>query len=100
MTSQASNLDKRSIDDLRWHSSKQRGECHMKKDTEVKLLMQERRKGTAQRLAAAPAGMSERTARKYEQAAQLPSPLKRPHSCATHAHPVAEHWPTGIAQPD
>lgn len=37
----------------------------MKKDTEVKLLMQERRKGTTQRLAAARAGMSERTARKY-----------------------------------
>jgi hypothetical protein len=35
----------------------------MKKDTEVKLLMQERRKGTSQRLAAARAGMSERTAR-------------------------------------
>jgi hypothetical protein len=41
------------------------GECHMKKDTEVKLLMQERRKGTPQRLAAARAGMSERTARTY-----------------------------------
>jgi len=53
----------------------------MKKDTEVKLLMQERRKGTSQRLAAARAGMSERTARKYEQVGQLPSHLKRPHTC-------------------
>jgi hypothetical protein len=51
----------------------------MKKDTEVKLYMQERRKGTPQRIAAARAGMSERTARKYEQAGQLPSELKRPH---------------------
>ena len=31
----------------------------MKKDTEVKLLMQERRKGTSQQLAAARAGMDE-----------------------------------------
>jgi hypothetical protein len=45
---------------------------HMKKDTEVKLYMQERRKGTTQRLAAARAGMSERTGRKYERAGQLP----------------------------
>ena len=55
----------------------------MKKDTEVKLLMQERRKGTSQRLAAARAGMSERTARKYEKAGQLPSQLKRPHTWAS-----------------
>src|SRR6266581_4815210 len=94
----AINRDKRYIDDLRWHSSKQRGECHMKKDTEVKLLMQERRKGTAQRLAAARAGMSERTARKYEQAGQLPSHLKRPHTWATRANPFEEHWPWVIAQ--
>src|SRR5260370_15663815 len=86
------NLDKRYIDDLRWHSSQQRGECHMKKDTEVKLLMQERRKGTAQRLAAARAGMSERTARKYEQAGQLPSHLNPPHTWATRAHPFEEQW--------
>ncbi len=70
----------------------------MKKDTEVKLLMQERRKGTAQRLAAARAGMSERTARKYEQAGQLPSHLKRPHTWATRANPFEEHWPWVIAQ--
>jgi hypothetical protein len=70
----------------------------MKKDTEVKLLMQERRKGTAQRLAAARAGMSERTARKYEQAGQLPSQLKRPHTWATRANPFEEHWPWVIAQ--
>ena len=44
----------------------------MKKDTEVKLYMQERRKGTSQRVAAARAGMSERTARKYEQAGNFP----------------------------
>jgi len=70
----------------------------MKKDTEVKLLMQERRKGTAQRLAAARAGMSERTARKYEQAGQLPPHLKRPHIWTTRANPFEEHWPWVIAQ--
>ena len=37
----------------------------MKKDTEVKLYMQARHTGRSQRLAAARAGMSERTARKY-----------------------------------
>src|SRR5256885_13985723 len=70
----------------------------MKKDTEVKLLMQERRKGTPQRLAAARAGMSERTARKYEQAGQLPSHLKRPHTWATRTNPFEDHWPWVIAQ--
>ena len=70
----------------------------MKKDTQVKLLMQERRRGTSQRLAAARAGMSERTARKYEQAGQLPSHLKRPHIWTTRANPFEEHWPWVIAQ--
>ena len=70
----------------------------MKKDTEVKLLMQERRKGTPQRLAAARAGMGERTARKYEQAGELPSQLKRPHTWATRANPFEEHWPWVITQ--
>ena len=41
--------------------------------------MQERSKGLPQHLAAARAGMSERTARKYEQAGQLPSQLKYRH---------------------
>jgi hypothetical protein len=43
----------------------------MKTDTEVKLYMSERRKGKSQRVAAARAGMSERTARKYERAGKL-----------------------------
>lgn len=51
----------------------------MKKDTEVKVYMQERRKGQSQRVAAARAGMSERTARKYERAGKFPSQLKMPH---------------------
>jgi transcriptional regulator with XRE-family HTH domain len=47
----------------------------MKNDYEVKLYMSERRKGMTQKVAAARAGMSERTARKYEQAGALPSAL-------------------------
>jgi len=43
----------------------------MKKDTEVKLFMQYRRKGLTQVQAAAKAGMSERTARKYERAGKV-----------------------------
>lgn len=70
----------------------------MKKDTEVKLLMQERRKGTTQRLAAARTGMSERTARKYEHAGQLPSQVKRPHTWNTRANPFEQDWPWVVAQ--
>ena len=51
----------------------------MKKDTEVKLYMQERRKGTPQHLAAACEGMSERTGRTYERQGKLPSPRQRSH---------------------
>ncbi len=40
-----------------------------------KLYMSERRKGITQKLAAARAGMSERTARTYEQAGDLPSAI-------------------------
>lgn len=49
----------------------------MKRDGEIKLLMEERRKGVTQKVAAARTGMSERTARKYEQAGKLPSQLKQ-----------------------
>jgi hypothetical protein len=70
----------------------------MKKDTEVKLYMQERRKGTAQRMAAARAGMSEQTARKYERAGQLPSQLKRPHTWTTRQNPFEQDWEWVVEQ--
>src|SRR5205085_668361 len=70
----------------------------MKNDHEVKLYMSERSKGSSQRVAAARAGMSERTARKYEQAGKLPSELKRPHSWATHDNPCEEDWPWLVEQ--
>ena len=65
----------------------------MKKDGEIKLLMEERRKGSSQKLAAARAGMSERTARKYEQAGKLPSQLKAPRAHRTRANPFVADWP-------
>ncbi len=70
----------------------------MKKDTEVKLYMQERRKGTTQRIAAARAGISERTARSYERAGKLPSQLKRPHDWNTRSNPFEQDWPWIVAQ--
>ena len=70
----------------------------MKNDTEVKLYMSERRKGKSQRVAAARAGMSERTARKYERAGQLPSQLKRPHDWKTRTDPFEEDWPWVVEQ--
>jgi hypothetical protein len=73
-------------------------ECHVKKDTEVKRFMQERHKGTTQRVAAARAGMSERTARSYERADKLPSQLKRPHTWRTRPNPFEEDWPWVVEQ--
>src|SRR2546426_8841009 len=70
----------------------------MKNDYEVKLYMSERRKGMTQKQAAARAGMSERTARKYEQAGALPSALKRPHAWQTRSNPFEEDWPWVVEQ--
>src|SRR6266487_4675014 len=70
----------------------------MKNDCEVKLYMSERRKGVSQKQAAARAGMSERTARKYEQAGALPSALKRPHAWQTRSNPFEEDWPWVVEQ--
>jgi hypothetical protein len=71
----------------------------MKNDYEVKLSMSERRKGLSQQVAAARAGMCERTARKYEQARKLPSELKRPHAWQTRSNPFEEDWPW-VVPPD
>src|SRR5512142_107314 len=70
----------------------------MKKDTEVKLFMQYRRKGLTQAQAAARAGMSERTARKYERAGKLPSELKRPRTWRTRPNPFEEDWPWVVSE--
>jgi hypothetical protein len=60
----------------------------MKKDSEVKLYMQARKAGKTQKLAAAKAGMSERTGRKYEQMGKLPSQLKQPRTWLTRKNPI------------
>ena len=70
----------------------------MKKDTEIRLYLQERRKGMTQRVAAARAGIGERTARKYEQAAALPSQLKRLHDWKTRIDPFEEDWPWVVSE--
>src|SRR5579883_1618112 len=70
----------------------------MKNDYEVKLYMSLRHQGLTQERAAARAGMSERTARKYEQAGALPSELKRPHDWQTRQNPFEEDWPWVVEQ--
>lgn len=64
----------------------------MKKDGEIKLLIDERAKGASQKLAAARAGVSERTARKYEQAGKLPSQMKKAREHRTRDDPFAADW--------
>lgn len=70
----------------------------MKKDAEVRRYMKERHKGTSKRVAAARAGMSERTARKYERAGKLPSQLKRPRTWRTRVNPFERDWPWVVEQ--
>ena len=64
----------------------------MKHDREVLRMLRERRNGKTQEQAAAHAGMSVRTARKYEQVAALPSQLKQPRTHRTRANPFAADW--------
>lgn len=70
----------------------------MKRDGEIKLLLDERNKGASQKLAAARAGVSERTARKYEQAGKLPSQMKKPRTHRTRDDPFVGDWPWVEAQ--
>ena len=70
----------------------------MKKDDEVRLLLRERKKGSSQELAAARAGMSVRTARKYEQRGTLPSEQVQPRTYRTRPDPFAADWPWVQAQ--
>jgi hypothetical protein len=57
-----------------------------------------RKKGMTQRVAAARAGIAERTARKYERAAALPSQLKRSHDWKTRIDPFEEDWSWVVSQ--
>jgi transposase len=70
----------------------------MKKDGEIKLLLDERGKGVSQKLAAVRAGVSERTARKYEQAGKLPSQMRQLRTHRTRDDPFVDDWPWVEAQ--
>ncbi|MDP9372473.1 MAG: IS21 family transposase [Chloroflexota bacterium] len=70
----------------------------MKTDAEVRRYMKERSKGRTQAQAAAKAGMSLGTARKYERAARVPSQLKQPRTYRTHPNPFADDWPWVVEQ--
>ncbi len=70
----------------------------MKTDQEILLMKRERLKGKTQAQAAARAGMSVRTVRKYEQAGQLPSQLKPPRTHITRPNPFADDWAWVTAQ--
>ena len=71
----------------------------MKKDAEVKILQKERKSGRPQELAAARAGMSVRTARKYERAGLLPSQMRKPRTHRTRLDPFEADWPWGVIAP-
>jgi hypothetical protein len=81
---------------LTYHGPSKEGS--MKTDSEVLLMKRERLKGKTQELAAARAGMSVRTARKYERAGTLPSQLKQPRAHRTRPNPFADDWAWLCAQ--
>jgi hypothetical protein len=65
----------------------------MTTDHQVRLLMSLIKKGLPLATAAAKAGMSEPTARKYRDAGQRPSEQKAPHRWRTRPDPFVEVWP-------
>ncbi len=70
----------------------------MKSDREVQRMLRERHHGKRLDQAAARAGMSVPTARKYLQAGKLPSQLKVPRTYRTRPDPFAADWPWVQAQ--
>src|SRR5581483_11426896 len=70
----------------------------MKTDSEVHLMLRERKNGKTLEQAAARAGMSVPTARKYLRAGKLPSALKSPRTYLTHLNPFDADWPWVEAQ--
>jgi hypothetical protein len=64
----------------------------MKTDSEVHRMIRERSKGKTLDQAAARAGMSVPTARKYLRTGKLPSQLKQPRSYRTRPDPFANDW--------
>ena len=65
----------------------------MTTDQQVRLLMTLIKKGLPLVMAAAKAGMSERTARKYRGSGKLASELRMAHTWRTRPDPFEEVWP-------
>jgi hypothetical protein len=65
----------------------------MFRDPEVRLMFGARAKGRSQAQAAARAGMSVRSARRYERRGQLPSQRTQPRRYRTRPNPFAAEWP-------
>ncbi len=70
----------------------------MKRDSEVLLMRRERAKGRTQEQAAARAGMSLRTLRRYERRGKLPSQLQPPRTYRTRPNPFTDDWPWIVSQ--
>src|SRR5438128_8076782 len=70
----------------------------MKRDSEVLLMRRERAKGRTQEQAAARAGMSLRTLRRYERRGKLPSQLQLPRTYRTRPNPFSDDWPWIVSQ--
>ncbi len=65
----------------------------MTTDQQVRLLMTMINKGQSLVTAAAKAGMSERTARKYRRSGKLPSQVRVAHTWRTREDPFEAVWP-------
>lgn len=61
-------------------------------DNQVRKLMKLSQKEETKSIAAAKAGMDEKTARKYLKAGQLPSQLKKEHTWRTREDPFEKEW--------
>ena len=70
----------------------------MKRDSEVLLMRRERAKGRTQEQAAARAGMSLRTLRRYERRGKLPSQLQPPRTYRRRPNPFTDDWPWIVSQ--
>src|SRR3990172_4256989 len=64
----------------------------MVKDEQVQILMKLINQEKTLKLAAAKAGMSEKTARKYRRSGKLPSQVKVAHLWRTRRDPFEEDW--------
>jgi predicted site-specific integrase-resolvase len=65
----------------------------MVSDQQVRKLMKLIQSEETLALAAAKAGMDEKTARKYRRLGKLPSQCQQAHTWKTRVDPFADHWP-------